>query len=279
MLKMIDLKHLKNLCFTIFLKKVIKFEAPPNRFLIDAGLGDTILYLNQLQKYVRYFGKPVTVFVPGNYIPTLASFKMSKLLLEAISSSAETIQHINISPQSRITHVSKITKLQATRYAMRAIKRKFFLFSTTNEYLISEAFLRDLFSVLSLETILSNEEVKQIIICPDTSSQYKSLSVLELSKFVSLIKKKRPNISVKIITSRKDGVPRGVTTEFQTSFGDYRSASGDLILCADTALLHFFSLKNQRVVLLQKDKQFLSFDANVPIVNIFEITRSLTVVQ
>ena len=260
---MTNLRHARNLLANLIFGGD-RSKASKDCFALDAGIGDTLLYLKRLETYCDMTGGVARLYVPDFQVELLKTKNGRRVALRPLSELSNLQDIINLSPHALVGGQSGPLRKRAAAYFLRALLRKFNIY-VLNEYDLANRLLEGLYAQTDYKTVFANPTITQFVICPDTSLEEKAFSAKELQLLITLIKRANQNAPIDLISSRKFELGGAASHVFKPRFSDYSYPATSLFICADSALLHYFHGEGFRVVMMAKSNHFRTFAARIPI--------------
>lgn len=234
-----------------------KFNNSPNKFAQDAGIGDAIIYLSYLQNYSKYCGD-IHFYLPDTYIKLLSSSASSRVKLLALTGDVLGRDTVNLSPHRLIGGFSFLLRKTSCRYFLRAVLRVFGIY-IYNEYNHADFAFRFLLNHRRFADSNFSGIAGRVVICPETSSVSKSLTLDELHYLINKLSSNPRCTEICVVSRMTAGLPEGAKLIWSEDLHGYTQYGFDWAFCCDTALLHFFYFSDVATVLLSKDRQHKTF--------------------
>lgn len=260
---MTNLRHARNLLANLIFGGSQPAEGRCS-FALDAGIGDTLLYLKRLEIYCHVTGDAARLYVPDFHVNLLKTENGRRVDIRPLSTLSTMTNIINLSPHALIGGMSGPLRKRAAAYFLRALLRKFRIY-VLNEYDLADRLLKGLYTQTDAMAMIGNPEITQFVICPDTSLDEKAFSELEIKQLIKFIDDMNHNASIDVISNRNLALGKRSQKIFRPRFSDYSYQEASLFICADSALLHYFHGEGFRVVMVAKSNHFRTFAAMIPI--------------
>jgi hypothetical protein len=227
-------------------------------FAQNAGIGDAVIYINQLNKFAKYFPSGLVLYLHPAYISLLSSIANKNIALKNLHELDRHKGFINLSPHSLIGGIPKFNLVRSAQYILRALFRKLSIvlfdeYSLANR--LSIDFLKDYFSA---DLIFKTKPVN-VLIAPNSSNTRKSLTKENILGIINYINKISSNTIFTIVSKNDLNLNIQVKYVWSEDACYYCNFDYQIAICADSWLLHYLSSINKIVILYAKDSQYLTF--------------------